>query len=96
MLKAKSIVVLIATLLGAGAATAADASERRLVRKDMKEGEVVYRIGKPDHEAFTKIVRGEPEEKAWTYFPDPKDPDTLTVVTLRAGVVTSVERKVTR
>ncbi len=96
MLKPRSVVVLIATLAAAGAAAAADASERRLVRKDMKEGEVVYRIGKPDHEAFTRLVKGEPEEMAWTYFPDPKDPDTLTVVTLRAGVVTSVERKVTR
>ena len=89
---------LLVTLLASFAtlAVAADASERRLVRRDMKEGEVVFRIGMPDHEAFTKVVRGEPEEKAWTYFPHPQDPDTLTVVTLRAGVVTAVERKVVR
>jgi hypothetical protein len=86
-----SLVAAAATLAFAG-----DASERRLVRKDMKEGEVVFRIGKPDHEAFTRDVKGEPEEKTWTYFPDPRDPDTLTVVTLRAGVVVAVERKVTR
>ncbi len=96
MFGARFAPILLAASVGTSAALAADASERRLVRKDMKEGEVVFRIGKPDHEAFIRNVKGEPEEKAWTYYPDPRDPDTLTVVTLRAGVVTSVERKVTR
>ena len=75
---------------------AKDADERRFIRKGMKEGEVVLRIGKPDHETFIRNVKGEPEEKAWTYFPDPRDPQTLTILTIRAGVVDLVERKISR
>ena len=75
---------------------AQDADERRFIRKGMKEGEVVLRIGKPDHETFIRNVKGEPEEKAWTYFPDPRDPQTLTILTIRAGVVDLVERKISR
>ena len=75
---------------------AREADERRFIRKGMKEGEVVLRIGKPDHETFIRNVKGEPEEKAWTYFPDPRDPQTLTILTIRAGVVDLVERKISR
>jgi hypothetical protein len=75
---------------------AADAAERGFIRKGMKEGEVVLKIGKPDHEAFIRNVKGLPEEKTWTYFPHANDPQTLTVLTLKAGVVESVERKISR
>ena len=75
---------------------AVDADERRFIREGMKEGEVVLRIGKPDHETFIRNVKGEPEEKAWTYFPHPRDPQTLTILTIRAGVVELVERKISR
>ena len=75
---------------------AQDANERRFVRKGMKEGEVVLRIGKPDHETFIRNGKGEPEEKAWTYFPDPRDPQTLTILTIKAGIVELVERKISR
>jgi hypothetical protein len=75
---------------------AADADERRFIREGMKEGEVVLRIGKPDHETFIRNVKGEPEEKAWTYFPHPRDPQTLTILTIKAGVVDLVERKISR
>jgi hypothetical protein len=75
---------------------AVDADERRFIRKGMKEGEVVMRIGKPDHETFIRNIKGEPEEKAWTYFPDPRDPQTLTILTIKAGIVDSVERKISR
>ena len=77
-------------------ARAADAAERTFILKGMKEGEVVLRIGKPDHETFIRNVRGEPEEKAWTYFPDPRDPQTLTILTIKAGVVEQIERKIHR
>ncbi len=77
-------------------ALAADARERGFIRKGMAEGEVVFKIGKPDHEAFINNVKGQPEEKSWTYFPDSRDPQTLTIVTLRAGVVASIERKIAR
>lgn len=77
-------------------AMAADPSERRFIRAGMGEGEVLFKIGKPDHEAFVRIVKGQAEEKTWTYFPHPKDRQTLTIVTLRAGVVATIERKIAR
>ncbi len=88
---------LLALLMGASSvAAAADAAERGFIRKGMKEGEVLLKIGKPDHEALIRAVKGEPEEKAWTYFPDSRDPQTLTILTLKAGVVVEIERKITR
>lgn len=77
-------------------ALAADARERGFIRAGMAEGEVLYRIGKPDHEAFIANVKGQPEEKTWTYFPDARDPQTLTLITLRSGVVAQIERKIAR
>lgn len=78
------------------AAIAADADERRFIRKGMKEAEVVHRVGLPEHESFIRNVKGEPEEKAWSYFPHPRDAQTLTIITLKAGVVAEVERKIVR
>ena len=84
-------------LVGASvSALAADARERGFIRTGMGEGEVVLKIGKPDHEAFQRNVRGEPEEKTWTYFPHARDPQTLTIVTFHAGVVSRVDRKISR
>jgi hypothetical protein len=77
-------------------AVAADARERGFISKGMPEGEVLFKVGKPDHEAVIKSVKGQPEEKTWTYFPHARDPQTLTVVTFRAGVVASIERKIAR
>ena len=77
-------------------ALAADARERGFIGKGMHESEVVFRIGKPDHETFVRNERGQPEEKTWSYFPHPRDPQTLTIITLRAGVVELVERKIAR
>jgi len=77
-------------------AFAADAIERKFIREGMGEGEVLLKIGKPDHEAFVRVVRGEPEEKTWSYFPHARDPQTLTIVTFHAGVVTRVDRKISR
>lgn len=90
--------VLVAALLSAASACAqaADARERGFISLRMAEGEVLSRIGKPDHEAFVQNVKGQPEEKTWTYFPHYRDPQTLTIITLRAGVVANIERKVVR
>ena len=87
-----------ATLLAVASvhAAAADARERGFLRQGMTEGEVLFRVGKPDHEAVVSDVRGQPEEKTWTWFPHPRDPQTLTIVTLRAGVVSNIERKIAR
>lgn len=86
----------LASALATGPLAAADANERRFVREGMHEGEVLHRIGRPDHEAIVASVKGQPEEKTWTYFPTSRDAQTLTVLTLRAGVVTAVERKIAR
>ena len=77
-------------------ATAVDARDRGFISKGMPEGEVLFKIGKPDHEVFIKNVRGQPEEKTWTYFPHYRDPQTLTILTLRSGVVANIERKIAR
>ncbi len=77
-------------------ALAADASERKFIREGMGEGEVLIKIGKPDHEAFNRNVKGQPEEKTWTYFPHPRDWQTLTIVSFHAGVVSRVDRKISR
>jgi hypothetical protein len=82
--------------IASACAVAADARERGFLREGMAEGEVLFKVGKPDHEAFVQNVQGQPEEKTWTYFPDPRDPQTLTIVTLRAGVVANIERKIAR
>jgi hypothetical protein len=92
---ARSILALTLAAASAGA-TAADARERGFISKGMAEGEVLFRIGKPDHETFVRDVKGQAEEKTWTYFPDSRDPQTLTIITLRAGVVTNIERKISR
>lgn len=77
-------------------AVAADAAERKFVREGMHEGEVLLKIGKPDHEAFIRNEKGQPEEKTWTYFPSYKDSQTITIITMRAGVVAAIERKIAR
>lgn len=85
--------VLCASTLGA---LAVDARDRSFIGKGMPEGEVLFKIGKPDHEAFIQNAKGQPEEKTWTYFPHSRDPQTLTIITLRAGVVADIERKIAR
>ncbi|MCW5636335.1 MAG: hypothetical protein KIT17_23565 [Rubrivivax sp.] len=77
-------------------ALAVDARDRSFIRKGMAEGEVLLKIGKPDHETFIRNVKGQAEEKSWTYFPHYRDPQTLTIITLRAGVVVDIERKIAR
>jgi hypothetical protein len=91
----KTSICLILSLVSAAAA-AADARDRGFLSTGMSEGEVVFKIGPPDHEAFIKNIKGQPEEKTWTYFPHPRDPQTLTLLTLRAGTLTNIERKVAR
>ena len=84
-----------ALLLASAPAVSAepDAGERKFIRQGMGEGEVVLKIGPPDHEAVHRAVRGQPEEKTWTYFPHPRDPQTLTIVRFQAGRVAEVRRE---
>lgn len=90
--------VLPLLLVASFVAFAQDARERGFIRKGMSEGEVLARIGKPDHESVVanNALRGLPEEKSWSYFPHPQDPDTLTVITFRSGAVVEIERKISR
>jgi len=90
--------VLPLLLVACSVAVAQDARERGFLRRGMSEGEVMVRVGKPDHESMVanNALRGLPEEKTWTYFPHPQDPDTLTVVTFRSGLVVEIERKISR
>ena len=82
--------------LASVSALAADARERGFIRRGMGEGEVLLRIGKPDHETFQRDVRGEPEEKTWTYFPHARDPQTMTILRFHSGQVTDIQRKIAR
>ena len=91
----KLLAVLSLVAASAGA-LAVDARERGFIGLGMAEGEVLFRIGKPDHETFVANEKGQPEQKTWTYFPHSRDPQTLTIITLRAGAVANVERKISR
>lgn len=95
-MKLRNAIVINVLAFACVSAMAADARERGFISKGMPEGEVLYRIGKPDHEALIKSIRGQPEEKSWTYFPHTQDPQTLTILTLKAGVVVDIERKIAR
>lgn len=88
----------VAAVLSAASvcALAVDARDRGFLSLGMAEGEVLFKIGKPDHEALVRNVKGQPEEKTWTYFPHSRDPQTLTIITMRAGVVAAIERKIAR
>lgn len=74
-------------------ALAVDARERGFIQRGMLESEVLSRIGKPDEEVFIRNVRGEPEEKIWTYFPTYRDSQTVTIIKLRAGIVVHIDRR---
>jgi hypothetical protein len=88
--------ITLALACASTSAAAIDARDRGFIGKGTPEGEVVFKIGKPDHEAFVRNVKGEPEVKTWTYFPHPRDPQTLTILTLHSGVVAHVERRIAR
>ena len=92
----KRLTTLTLLSLASASVLAADAGERKFIRKGMGEGEVVLKIGQPDHEALTRAVRGQPEEKTWTYFPHARDPQTLTILRFQSGRVAEIERKIVR
>lgn len=95
MISTKNWPVLLLALASVSA-LAADARERSFIRRGMGEGEVLLRIGKPDHEAFNRDARGEPEEKTWTYFPHARDPQTVTILRFHSGLVTDIRRRIAR
>lgn len=93
---APNLLIAAAVLAAPLAAIAADAADRSLIRRGMKEAEVVTRIGLPDRELFLQNTKGQPEEKEWTYLPAPRDAQMVTTVTLKSGLVTDVQRRISR
>jgi hypothetical protein len=71
---------------------AADASERKLIRPGMTQGEVLAKLGYPDMTTGGKNGAA----ARWTYMPAPGDPETITSVTLTKGAVTEIDRKIVR
>ena len=90
------LIIAAALCITSAYAQTIDPRDRGFLSLGTPEGEVVFKIGKPDHEAFVRNAKGQPEEKTWTYFPHYRDPQTLTIVTLRGGVVAHIERKIAR
>jgi hypothetical protein len=78
---------------------ALNASERRFLSTGMTADEVRRRIGAPDRIAHNSSGSGKSRNKdarqQWIYAPATEDPQTTTVLTVRKGVVTQIERRVT-
>ncbi|MBS0321504.1 MAG: hypothetical protein JSR18_13250 [Proteobacteria bacterium] len=75
------------------AESAANAAERRFLRRGMTEAEVLARVGAPD------VRSGSPSGKGggrWSYLPQPADPQTITTLTFVHGEVYDIERKMVR
>lgn len=77
---------------GSDARLPGDAAERRFVRRGMTEGEVIARLGQPEVTSRGAKNKG----SRWTYLPAARDPETITIIHFANGVVTDVERKVSK
>jgi hypothetical protein len=77
-----------------------NAGERRFILPGLTDAEVRQRIGTPDRVAYKSSNYGKRPSKdatrQWVYLPAVDDPQTTTTLTVKSGVVTHVERKVTR
>ena len=85
-----------ALLLAATAIGAQSASERRFIKSGQSEGEVLAKVGKPDHESVVSGALAAVVTKQWIYLPHADDAQTTTTITLTGGKVVEIERKVTR
>ncbi|MEZ5570724.1 MAG: hypothetical protein R3E64_01765 [Halioglobus sp.] len=75
---------------------ASDIKERQFITKGMTESEVLLKIGKPDNESEVSGGGAEVVQKVWSYFPTNQDSQTLTTITIRNGIVVSVEGTIYR
>lgn len=82
--------------IATAAAAAADAVERKFISAGMDEGQVLLKIGNPDHISVTSGQGADVVEKTWTYRPAPRDAQTITVITIKGGKVSAVARKIAR
>lgn len=82
------------------ARVATNAGERRFITSGVTAAEVRQRIGAPNHIAHPATSGGKRRNKdstqRWVYLPAQDDPQTTTTLTLKGGLVTHVERRVTR
>ncbi len=69
---------------------------RKFILEGMDERKVVLKIGKSDHEAFHRVVRGQPEKRSRFDFLHPRGSQPLTILWRHAGHVTEIERKISR
>jgi len=92
------LAVAAALLMLAASCLAADPdpADRKFIKEGMYEGEVVLMIGEPDRETVESGPEARVVVRRWTYYPAPGDPQTLTILTLRGGVVSFVERTISR
>ena len=76
---------------------ALNAGDRRFLPTGITSDEVKRRIGAPDRIAHNASGSGRSRDASqqWIYAPAAADPQTTTVLTLRMGVVTQIERRVT-
>jgi len=76
---------------------AVNAGERRFLQTGITADEVRQRIGAPDRIAHSSTgkLRSKDARQQWIYTPATEDPQTTTVLTVRKGVVTQIERRVT-
>ena len=88
--------LLLALAAPALAADVGDATQRKFIEEGMTESEVVLKIGPPDYESVDSGPHAKVLVKRWTYYPDPKDAQTITILTLRGGIVSFVERTISR
>ena len=84
----------------ASKAAPTNAGERRFISAGMSASDVRARIGAPDQIVRPSSSTAKPASKGsmqrWIYLPAADDPQTTTVLSVRGGVVTMVDRRVTR
>lgn len=86
----------LALCLIAATAQAQDAAERKFIREGMDEAEVLAKIGKPDCESLVSGNVAAVRVVRWSYMPQSRDAQTLTIITQRGSKMAQVERKISR
>lgn len=76
-----------------------NAGERRFITAGMSITDVRARIGAPDHVLRPSGVSKPSSKDArqnWVYLPAEDDPQTTTILSVRRGMVATIERRITR
>jgi hypothetical protein len=94
-MRTKPAILAICLAFAASLANAAD-TDRKFIREGMSEGEVLVKIGRPDSESNDSGGGAKVVVKRWVYLPSAGDPQMLTTITIREGIVTEVSRQISR